>query len=962
MNRGGDVEREQFTHTFMVEESEDLFLDEEIDSVVHDAMVISSDSTVLEAEIVHSSGMNLKEMFQGVIANISRAFTSVTLFAGSISGAARSKASNFRQERTKNIERAEAIREVKANSDSIVMVASEIQRYEWDLLGMDCPDCATKATRAVSRIDGVESCDVSVMEGNIRVKIDQSKTNSARLARVLNSIGFAPNQPWEVIQGVTPRMVENARTIDRRTLRREILQVPGVLDLQMVEGRIEIKRVDPISTPDDFVTGLRDIIGVEPVLTISSNRSLRPDQWRLLGALATIPILAVIILLESRNMATTAEVVAFVSVFIVGWSMMSEAFNSILNRILAFQVLTTAAVVGALILQEYVEALLVVGLVAFASHLEERAIVKAREAMQGGLDRLPNEARIVGENNKTTFSAFSVQSEPVGNRLMALQPVTSFATDYHPHTTSDMVPVATLQLGDRVEVRSGETIPVDGRIVEGSGYIDRAPLTGESLPVGVTMGASVEAGLTLTRGPIVIETLALEDETHLAGLIDMVRKFRDNPPSIQTTIEKFTNWWVPLVLFGAPVIAWLAYGITEQTILTTLLLWVVSCPCALLLASPIPHAAALSHASSQGIVARGGDVLEKAARVNLALLDKTGTLTSGRPRLHSIVTAKGSEVDRSLRLAAGLEKRSNHPYAEVILSSLSDGDSPMSVKSLKDGDAGVSGLLRNKKVLIGRADWLQSQGVGISSDFDQAISDAAKDGHGISILAESGKAIAMFRFVHDDPREGAQELVTSLKRAGISVEILSGDEQSAVEVFGRSLGIDAKNCTGNVTPEQKASFVQKRSVARQTLMAGDGFNDAGALAVADVGIAVGSGDQVNLEAADVLIPGEDPRAVLSLTRLARSARRIVRLNIGISLALTTTLVALVLSGVEISIAAGVLLHEASVFIVILNGMWVAGSGFERVTTVIEIFRDVAKDTVEAMIILLGSRDNSGATD
>ena len=961
MNRGGDVEREQLTHTFMVEESEDLFLDEEIDSVVHDAMVISSDSTVLEAEIVHSSGMNLKEMFQGVMANISRAFTSVTLFAGSISGTARSKASNFRQERAKNVERAEAIREVKDNSDSIVMVASEIQRYEWDLLGMDCPDCATKATRAVSRIDGVESCDVSVMEGNIRVKIDQSKTNSARLARVLNSIGFAPNQPWEVIQGVTPRMVENARTIDRRTLRREILQVPGVLDLQMVEGRIEIKRVDPISTPDDFVAGLRDIIGVEPVLMISSNRSLRPDQWRLLGALATIPILGVIIFLESRNMATTAEVVAFVSVFIVGWSMMSEAFNSLLNRILAFQVLTTAAVVGALVLQEYVEALLVVGLVAFASHLEERAIIKAREAMQGGLNRLPSEARLVVMDNKTTFSAISNQIEAVGNRLMAFKPLNPIAVDSS-CATSDMVPVATLQKGDRVEIRSGEAIPVDGRILEGSGYIDRAPLTGESLPVGISIGDSVEAGLTLTRGPIIIETTALEDDTRLAGLIDMVRTFRDKPPSVQTTIEQFTRWWVPVVLFGAPIIAWITYGATEQTILTTLLLWVVSCPCALLLASPIPHAAALSHASSQGIVARGGDVLENAARINLVLLDKTGTLTSGHPSLHSVVTTKGVKIERCLRLAAGLEARSNHPYAEVILSSLPDGDSPINVKSLKDGDAGVHGLYRDKPVIIGRADWLRSQGVDIAPDLDQAIANAAKEGHGVSILAESGKALAMFRFIHDDPREGAQELVTSLKRAGIFVEILSGDEQSAVEVFGRSLGLDAKNCTGNVTPEQKASFVQKRSVARQTLMAGDGFNDAGALAVADVGVAVGSGDQVNLEAADVLIPGEDPRAVLVLTQLARSARRIVHLNIGISLALTITLVALVLSGIEISIAAGVLLHEASAFFVIMNGMWVAGSGFERVTTVIDIFHDVVKDTVEAMRILLGSRRNSGATD
>ncbi|MFL2977539.1 MAG: heavy metal translocating P-type ATPase [Candidatus Thalassarchaeaceae archaeon] len=941
----------------MVEESEDLFLDDEVDSVVTEAMVISSEPTVLEAEIVESSGIGLKAMFQGIMQNFSRAFTSVTLFAGSIGGAARSKVSDLRQERKENVERATAVREVKASSEAIVMVASEIQSYEWDLLGMDCLDCAMKATRAVSRIDGVESCNVSVMDGNIRVKIDVSKTNSSRLARVLSSIGYAPNLPWEVIQGVTPRMVENTRTIDRRTLRRELLQVPGILDLQMVEGRIEIKRVNQIQTSSDLLAGLREILGVDPVLVMGSNRSLRPDQWRLLGALATIPIIGVIMFLEYRDMATIAEVVAFVSVFIVGWSMMSEAFNSILNRILAFQVLTTAAVVGALVLQEYVEALMVVGLVSFASHLEERAIVKARELMQGGLDRLPREARLVNEKKAT--SKFMPFTEITESKLsINVQPINAS----HSFSPTNIVPVDTLQIGDQVEVRSGETVPVDGRIVEGLGYIDRAPLTGESLPVEISLGDFVEAGLTLTRGPLVIETTALEDETRLAGLIDMVRAFRESPPSVQTTIETFTKWWVPMVLFGAPIIAWIAYGVSEQTILTTLLLWVVSCPCALLLASPIPHAAALSHASSQGIVARGGDVLEKTAQVDLVLLDKTGTLTSGRPRLHSIVTTKGSEVERSLRLAAGLEVRSNHPYAEVILSSLPDGDSPMSVKSLKDGDAGVYGLFRSKPVIIGRADWLQSQGVDITSDFDQAIRNASEEGHGVSILAEDGTAIALFRFVHDDPREGAQELVTSLKRAGIVVEILSGDEQSSVEVFGRILGLDAKHCTGNVTPEEKTSFVQKRSVARHTLMAGDGFNDAGALAVADVGIAVGSGDQVNLEAADVLIPGENPCAILTLTRLARSARRIVRLNIGISLALTMTLVAIVLSGVEISIAVGVLLHEASALFVILNGMWVAGSGIQRFTTVIDIFRDVAKDTLEAIGILIGSRVNSGATD
>ena len=197
----------------MDEESDALFLDDEVESVVDEAMSSPSESTVLEAEIVESSGNGFKMMFQGFIENLGRAFTSFTQFAGSVGGAVRIKANKISEERSTNIERAAAVRKTKESSESILMVASGIQNYEWDLIGMDCPDCASKATRAVSRIDGVESCEVSVMEGNISVDIDLSKTNSARLSRILNSIGFAPNRPWEVIQGVTPRMVENLSLI-----------------------------------------------------------------------------------------------------------------------------------------------------------------------------------------------------------------------------------------------------------------------------------------------------------------------------------------------------------------------------------------------------------------------------------------------------------------------------------------------------------------------------------------------------------------------------------------------------------------------------------------------------------------------------------------------------------------------------------------------------------------------------
>ena len=301
----------------------------------------------------------------------------------------------------------------------------------------------------------------------------------------------------------------------------------------------------------------------------------------------------------------------------------------------------------------------------------------------------------------------------------------------------------------------------------------------------------------------------------------MGHRYRERPPSVHSTIAKFTEWWVPIVFIFSPVIGLLSYGQTEQALLTTLILWVVSCPCALLLAAPIPHAVALSHASTKGIVARGGDVLERAARVDLVLLDKTGTLTSGKPRLHSVSLAKGIDRTRTTRLAAGLEMRSNHPYANVIFKSLEEGNTPMNVTSIIDGEAGVIGKLRGKEIRIGRVDWLEESGIVIPNELSIEMDNVRESGHGASMLSEDGIAIALFRFIHDDARDGALELISALHQSGIEVQILSGDEQKAVESFGESLGIRAEKCIGNVSPEEKASFVEKRSISRRTLMAGD---------------------------------------------------------------------------------------------------------------------------------------------
>jgi len=238
-------------------------------------------------------------------------------------------------------------------------------------------------------------------------------------------------------------------------------------------------------------------------------------------------------------------------------------------------------------------------------------------------------------------------------------------------------------------------------------------------------------------------------------------------------------------------------------------------------------------------------------------------------------------------------------------------------------------------------------------DIEAALASSREAGSGASVLAVDGTAIAAFGFSHDDAREGVLEAVEALKSQGVKVEILSGDEQASVEAFAKLIGIDPSICRGGVDPEGKAEYVSERSLSDRTLMAGDGFNDAGALAAADIGVAVGSGEQVNLDAADVLIPGRDPRTLPRLVTLAKRTRRVVYANIAISVLVTTALVSAVLLGFEMKLAAGIALHEASAILIILNGMWVSGSGVQRLSSLTDLGRDLVADLAEIVALLVG---------
>ena len=813
--------------------------------------------------------------------------------------------------------------------------------FEWPIKGMDCPDCASKAKRATQKLPGVKSVSVSATLGTATISIDLGVCQTSKVSSLLSSLGHAPDLPWQRVQGVTASGLAKKNGVSRNELRHLFYQVPAILEVRFEDANVELQIAPELEHKIalELEDGLKRIVGSSAILIEVQNRRLDTGQWRLVSSIPAIVILGMIIAMSELNENVLMSL-TLIGVALSGWRMFLDAWGGLMSQELGFQLLTSLAVLGALFQEAWVEALMVSILVSIAAHMEESALIKAREAMQGGLDRLPRRARRASGPKKITEITMASISTSI--RPTAIQ---------HHETISDdnMVPIELLSVGDRVEIRSGEIVPVDGTVIDGIGSLNRAPLTGESIPIRVTDGDEIHAGLVLDRGPIVVEATAIGNATRLAGLIDEVRTFRDRPPRVQATIETFTQIWVPLVLVGAPLIGFIIGDLS-----TTLLLWVVACPCALLLAAPVPHAAALSTASLSGVVARGGDALEAAARIDLALLDKTGTLTSGHPQLDEIRVLSGYERSDILMLAAGLEQRSNHPYAAVILRE-AESLGFESVKSLKDGDAGVEGTHKGKRVLFGRKDWVLREGIDIADDL---LSEIPAD-RGLSLLAKDGQAIASFTFIHDDLRPGAAEMIHDLQSMGIAVELLSGDTQSAVEALGKEVGIQAMYCRGEIDPEGKANWVERRSQGRHTMMAGDGFNDAAALAVADLGIAVGSGEQVNLDAADVLVPGEDPRAITSLIRIARRTRAIVKFNIAISILVTGILVSLALLDIQTNLAVGVAIHEMSAFLVILNGAFVAISG-NRFALVLSLFQSLISDYIEAFKLLMAKSTSTEA--
>jgi len=447
------------------------------------------------------------------------------------------------------------------------------------------------------------------------------------------------------------------------------------------------------------------------------------------------------------------------------------------------------------------------------------------------------------------------------------------------------VPLEDVRVGDLVRVRPGERVPVDGRVTEGESAVDESMLTGEPIPGEKGPGAEVIGGTMNGHGTFLFRATRVGRDTALAQIVELVRRAQGSKAPIQRLADRIAGVFVPIVLVigGATFGLWFVFGPEPRlthALVAFITVVVVACPCAMGLATPTAIMVGTGQGASAGILIRGGEALELAARVDAVIFDKTGTLTRGRPSLGEIVAAPGFTDAETLDLAASVERGSEHPLAAAILAGAeAAGLGRRAVEGfVAVAGRGVRGRVDGRDVLVGTAAYLAENGVDVASVAELAAADESA-ASAVTYVAVDGRAAGLLPTVDTIKPESAGA-VRELHEEGIEVWLVTGDQGRTAQAVAAAVGIPADHVLAEVLPAGKADAVaaiQARGL--RVAMVGDGINDAPALARADVGVAIGTGADVALEASDVTLVGGDPHGVADAIRLSRRTLRVIRQNL-----------------------------------------------------------------------------------
>ncbi len=703
------------------------------------------------------------------------------------------------------------------------------EEIQFGVRGMTCAACALRVEKALSAVDGVAAVDVNLATERARVRYQRGSGLPGALYAATRAAGYEAVEAAADVREQTAAET-TARESERRALGRRALLagIPAAL--------VVVLQMAPMLWPP-AASWLRLLIGEEPLaytlFALASIVQFGPGRWFYrLGWKATRALRP-----DMHALVMLGSSAAY------GYSVVALFWPGALPAGAAHAYFEASSAIIALIL--------------LGKYLEARARERAGDAMRSLLSLRPPLARIAKGDKEID------------------------------------IPVGELSVGDLVLVRPGERLPADGVVEEGTSWIDESMLTGESIPVEKKAGDKVVGGTVNGRGGFRFRATHVGEDTALARIVRMVEEAQQSKPKIQRLADRVVAWFAPAVLAVALLafLVWLAAGPDPAlpfALVAAVSVLIIACPCAMGLATPVSVMVGSGKAAELGMLFRSADAMESLAEVDTVAFDKTGTLTEGRPRLTDTIACRPWSDEEALRLAAAIERRSEHPVARAIAEAAEKQGLSIPVATSVQarsglglsGTAEANGAARN--VSIGSERFLADLGVDMAPLAEdplrlQAARACLEEGKTMAFMAVDGALAAVFG-VADPIREYAAESIAALRRLGCQVAIITGDAPRAAETVAARLGVD--EVAAGVLPGGKAEAVQQyRKAGRRVAFTGDGVNDAPALAHADVGVAMGTGSDVAIESGDVILMSGDPRGLANARALAQATLRNIRQNL-----------------------------------------------------------------------------------
>ncbi|MBC9705127.1 MAG: heavy metal translocating P-type ATPase, partial [Enterococcus sp.] len=555
-----------------------------------------------------------------------------------------------------------------------------------------------------------------------------------------------------------------------------------------------------------------------------------------------------------------------------------QAFQAMKVKVISIDVLVSIAAIGALFIQNYEESAIVTFLFLFGHYLEQRTLNQTRSAIKELTDMAPESALVQTEDGEF-----------------------------------EEVDVDDVDEGDVLLVKTGAKVPVDGTVLTGEGYINEASITGESVPVTKTEGSEVFAGTILENGTIQIWADKVGEDTTFGKIIELVEEAQDSKSEAERFIDRFSKWYTPTVL----VLAFIVWAMTQNVELAITIL-VLGCPGALVIGVPVSNVAGIGNGARNGVLLKGSEVINDFSKVDTIVFDKTGTLTVGNPEVAE-TEVYGDNVEKAYSYLASVETESDHPLAKAVLQHTGK----VELFPVEDTDVvkggGIVAQVDGHRIAVGNVALMEKENVQLSKKAQKDVKQFEKNGNSLVLTAVDGE-LKILMGIRDQIRPGVKQDLQELKNLGVKdLVVLSGDNQGTVDRIARELNLTEAH--GHMLPEDKAAYIEKLQQKGHTVaFVGDGVNDSPSLALADIGIAMGSGTDVAIETSDVVLMNSNfsnfPHALGLVKATANNMKQNIVISVGVVLVLLTS----VFFSEWMNMSIGMLVHEGSILVVIFNGM------------------------------------------